>query len=129
MPKTRKPARKPARHASRRDRVSAYGVRQRLCDGCGQWIDLVYYAHPHSTQCGTCNSWSMTGLNSTAERKARRAVGRNVLRSQMDLQQVGSWAGFESRPHHRPGSMDAFALPSRMGRRLHYRDGRVEVLA
>lgn len=26
----------------------------------------------------------------------------------------------------RPGAMDAFSLPSRMGNRLHYRDGRVE---
>lgn len=108
------------------ERVNASGMRQRQCAGCGQWKDLVYYAHPHSIQCSTCNSWSMKGLNPTAERKVRRAVGRNVLRSDMDLQKVGSWVGFESLPFHRPGAMDAFALPSRMGNHLHYRDGRVQ---
>lgn len=29
---------------------------------------------------------------------------------------------------HRDGAMDAYELPSRMGSRLHYRDGRVEVV-
>ena len=33
------------------------------------------------------------------------------------------------RAHVRRGALDALALPSRMGRRLHYRDGRVEALA
>lgn len=35
----------------------------------------------------------------------------------------------ELRPYEgRPGAMDAFALPSRMGRRLVWRDGRVDGL-
>lgn len=39
----------------------------------------------------------------------------------------GLYTGAELRPFDaRPGAMDAFALPSRMGSRLHYRDGRVE---
>lgn len=29
---------------------------------------------------------------------------------------------------YRPGSLDANKLPSRMGNRLHYRDGRVETI-
>jgi hypothetical protein len=41
----------------------------------------------------------------------------------------GLYTGAELRPYEgRPGAMDAFALPSRMGRRLHYRDGRVQEL-
>lgn len=40
------------------------------------------------------------------------------------------YQGLELRPYQgRPGAMDAFDLPSRMGRRLHYRDGRVELIA
>lgn len=31
-------------------------------------------------------------------------------------------------PVYRSGAMDAFKLPSRMGNRLHYRDGRVETI-
>lgn len=39
------------------------------------------------------------------------------------------YTGAELRPYEgRPGAMDAFALPSRMGRRLVWRDGRVEGL-
>ncbi|MDD0817181.1 hypothetical protein PSQ39_21280 [Curvibacter sp. HBC28] len=39
------------------------------------------------------------------------------------------YQGQELRPYQgRPGAMDAFALPSRMGQRLHYRDGRVELI-
>lgn len=42
----------------------------------------------------------------------------------------GTYTGAELRPFDgRPGAMDAFALPSRMGRRLHYRDGRVQQIA
>ena len=41
----------------------------------------------------------------------------------------GTYAGAELRPFvGRPGSMDAFALPSRMSNRLVYRDGREERL-
>lgn len=37
-----------------------------------------------------------------------------------------SYAGEELEPYEgRPGAMDAFTHPSRMGDRLHYRDGRV----
>lgn len=125
---TTETARRPAAQvaSAQPERTGPTGTRQRKCAGCGQYKDVTYYAHPHSTQCGACNSWSMTGLNSTAERKVRRAVGRNALRSDQDLQGKGSWVGFESQPFHRPGAMDAFALPSRMGNRLHYRDGRVQ---
>lgn len=36
----------------------------------------------------------------------------------------GLYTGAELRPYEgRPGAMDAFALPSRMGSRLHYRNG------
>lgn len=39
----------------------------------------------------------------------------------------GLYDGAELRAYDsRPGAMDAFSLPSRMGSRLHYRDGRVE---
>ena len=38
----------------------------------------------------------------------------------------GAYDGAELRPYEgRPGAMDAFALPSRMGSRLHYRSGAV----
>jgi hypothetical protein len=38
----------------------------------------------------------------------------------------GLYTGAELRPYDgRPGAMDAFALPSRMGSRLHYRSGEV----
>jgi hypothetical protein len=38
----------------------------------------------------------------------------------------GLYTGAELRPYDgRPGAMDAFALPSRMGNRLHYRSGEV----
>lgn len=38
-----------------------------------------------------------------------------------------SYQGRELQPYQgRPGAMDAFSLPSRMGNWLHYRDGRVE---
>lgn len=41
----------------------------------------------------------------------------------------GLYTGAELQPYDgRPGAMDAFALPSRMGNRLHYRDGRVQQL-
>lgn len=40
-----------------------------------------------------------------------------------------SYQGTELEPYAgRPGAMDACALPSRMGNRLHYRDGRVETV-
>jgi hypothetical protein len=38
-----------------------------------------------------------------------------------------TYDGVELQPYAgRPGAMNAFDLPSRMGRTLHYRDGRVE---
>lgn len=38
-----------------------------------------------------------------------------------------AYEGLELAPYTgRPGAMDAMALPSRMGNRLHYRDGRVD---
>lgn len=38
-----------------------------------------------------------------------------------------SYQGRELQPYQgRPGAMDAFSLPSRMGNWLHYRDGRIE---
>lgn len=41
----------------------------------------------------------------------------------------GHYDGAELRPYNgRPGAMDAFAMPSRMGGRLYYRDGRVEAV-
>lgn len=43
---------------------------------------------------------------------------------------TGLYTGTELAPYAgRPGAMDACALPSRMGNRLHYRDGRVETVA
>lgn len=40
-----------------------------------------------------------------------------------------TYEGVELRPFNgRPGAMDAFAHPSRMGNRLYYRDGHVEQL-
>lgn len=41
----------------------------------------------------------------------------------------GLYTGAELQPYDgRPGAMDAFALPSRMGRRLQYRDGTMSAL-
>jgi len=43
---------------------------------------------------------------------------------------VESYKAPELRPFDgRPGAMDAFALPSRMGKTLHFRDGRTEAAA
>lgn len=42
---------------------------------------------------------------------------------------TGRYDGAELRPSIRPGAEDWRQRPSRVGNRLHYRDGRVEVLA
>lgn len=75
--------------------------------------------------------------------KARAKGASNLLTAQPSMKRVtakakslpvpieifggSSYQGRELQPYQgRPGAMDAFALPSRMGNRLHYRDGRVE---
>ena len=67
-------------------------------------------------------------------RRARQLGAQRTLRqTQQRISTAsarGTYSGAELRPFAgRPGAMDAFALPSRMGNRLHYRDGRVETLA
>ena len=67
-------------------------------------------------------------------RRARQLGAQRTLRqTQQRISTAsarGTYSGAEMRPFAgRPGAMDAFALPSRMGQRLHYRDGRVETLA
>jgi len=42
---------------------------------------------------------------------------------------IALYRASEYQPSTRPGAMDAFALPSRMGDSLHYRDGRVTDMA
>lgn len=42
---------------------------------------------------------------------------------------IPRYAATEYSPSHRAGAMVAFALPSRMGNHLHYRDGRVTDMA
>ncbi len=42
---------------------------------------------------------------------------------------MATYRACEYQPSNRPGAMDAFALPSRMGDTLHYRDGRVTDMA
>lgn len=67
------------------------------------------------------------------EAKAAKAVHR-IEYVQGDLpirnsNSTGSYEGKELAPFSgREGANDAIALPSRMGSRLHYRDGRVERL-
>lgn len=62
-------------------------------------------------------------------RAAIAAYGSAVAQPRM-TRCTGTYNGAELRPSTtRPGSMDAFALPSRAGRRLHYRDGRTEIVA
>lgn len=52
-----------------------------------------------------------------------------VLNSTVDHKKH-TYQGPELRPYEgRPGAMDAFTLPSRMGGARYYRDGRVEVVA
>jgi hypothetical protein len=62
-----------------------------------------------------------------------RAEGRARMAAlQRRLQQAHMAAPYSAReyqPSNRPGAMDAFALPSRMGDTLHYRDGRVTDMA
>ena len=49
------------------------------------------------------------------------------LRTVMPGTMKGIYNGDELKPYEgRPGAMDAFDKPSKMGSRLHYRDGRVE---
>lgn len=114
-----------ARSKERTKRVNPLGERQRLCAGCGLWKPTVDYNGPGASLCNHCIGWSATGASATVQRRIRKTVGRNPQRAAQGLSGKGSWIGFESLPFHRPGAMDAFALPSRMGNRLHYRDGRV----
>lgn len=66
------------------------------------------------------------GLHSPArpasgKKRARRAPLAPVANSNAE----GQYNGAELRAAVRPGADDFLSLPSRMGNRLHYRDGRV----
>lgn len=65
-------------------------------------------------------------VNSQAQRMPSliRTIGASASISE------SNYRGRELQPYEgRPGAMDAFDLPSRMGNWLHYRDGRVERIA
>lgn len=79
--------------------------------------------------------WNST-IYSAKARAARQALedGRGAdlvqrSRERVQAQRVqggsGSWVGCESAPCSRPGGADAYRLPSRVGQRLHWPDGRV----
>ena len=62
------------------------------------------------------------GLNPPQPSAQRPA---NALEQASSRIRMSAYTRPELRTHTRPGSMAAFDLPSRMGDRLHYRDGRV----
>lgn len=105
-----------------------YGARLRRCATCKQSKPLTEYSHRSHRRCGAC----MSLILEVQERRhitaadRRRAARLPARISNSSSQAV--YTGAELRAHVRPGALDALALPSRMGRRLHYRDGRVEVL-
>lgn len=59
--------------------------------------------------------------------KAKRLPDPTRLAVSYEYVPVGDYQGRELQPYQgRPGAMDAFSLPSRMGNWLYYRDGRIE---
>lgn len=66
-------------------------------------------------------------LDQAAQFAPRSHKGPDLPRSA--VVHTGHYEGAELAPYTgRPGAMAAHALPSRMGDRLHYRDGRVETV-
>lgn len=64
-----------------------------------------------------------------ADFRLRRTVPAIAAPRTAHLTTTGLYTGAELRPYEgRPGAMDAFALPSRMGRRLHYRSGAIALV-
>lgn len=109
--------------------VGTYTAHTRRCATCKQAKPLVEYSHRSHRRCAACMSQVLDGSERrhiTADDR-RRATG--ARRPVTNASSTRRYDGAELRAHVRPGALDAFALPSRMGQRLHYRDGRVEVLA
>lgn len=62
-------------------------------------------------------------------KNALQGINRNPMAKPINTQVMTApvYDGKEMQPYQgRPGANDALALPSRMGDRLHYRDGRTE---
>lgn len=69
------------------------------------------------------------GINSVPRLRIPAGLTTVAAPRTAQLTAKGVYVGAELRPYEgRPGAMDAFALPSRMGSRLHYRDGSVQEL-
>ncbi len=104
-----------------------YGARLRRCATCKQSKPLTEYSHRNHRRCAVCMAFTLGGQ----ERRHITAADRRRAKVRARITNASSaqpYDGAELRAHVRPGALDAQALPSRMRRRLHYRDGRVEVL-
>ncbi|MGQ2992742.1 hypothetical protein [Variovorax sp.] len=67
--------------------------------------------------------------DAAARRQAAIAAYGSAVAQPRTTRSTGTYNGAELRPTvTRPGAMDAFELPSRVGSRLRYRDGRVQEL-
>ena len=102
-----------------------YGARLRRCATCKQSKPRADYSHRSHRRCGACMSLILEGQErrhiTAADR--RRAARLPARISNSSSQAV--YTGAELRAHVRPGALDAFALPSRVGKRRFYPDGRV----
>ena len=108
--------------------TGTYGAHQRRCATCKQVKPLTEYSHRGHRRCAACMAYSTGGQ----ERRHISAADRRRAKVRARITNASSgqpYDGAELRAHVRPGALDALALPSRMGQRLHYRDGRMEVLA
>lgn len=105
-------------------------ARLKKCVSCGQAKPLTEYANHSHRRCSACYDFSGGGQSHT-EREARRIVDMLRRKSSKPVRNSTSsdiYTAPELRAPVRPGAMDAMALPSRMGDRLYYRDGRVEII-
>ena len=108
--------------------TGTYGAHLRRCATCKQSKPLHEYTHRGHRSCAACMAAVLHGQ----ERRHISAADRRRAKVRARVTNASSsqpYDGAELRAHVRPGALDALALPSRMGNRLHYRDGRVEVLA
>lgn len=105
-----------------------YGARLRRCATCKQSKPLTEYSHRSHRRCAVCMAFTLGGQERRHITAADRQRAAGAARRVTNAASTQTYTGAELRAHVRPGALDALALPSRMGRRLHYRDGRVEVL-
>lgn len=105
-------------------------ARLKKCVACGQAKPLTEYTARGHKSCSACIAFTHGG-NAHTERSARAIVDMLRRKASKPVSNSTSseiYTAPELRAPVRPGAMDAMALPSRMGDRLYYRDGRVEII-